>query len=140
MPSDIEYAITNVHLDPPGLTITKWHHALVNIEGDVTLTFGTQQLSLNSITFIELSENLRGWQAGGMDKPFTYDSMNDEDRGLFHIMPEDGLFQFLDREGSCLHTTGYSRTAVESFISEFQDATREAVKASLDINLTLLKP
>ncbi len=140
MPSDIEYAITNVHLDPPGLAIAKWHHALVNIEGDVTLTFGAQQLSLESITFVELSENLRRWQTGGMNDPFTYDSMNDEDRGLFCITPEDGLFQFLDREGSPLHTTGYSRSAVESFIGGFQAAAHEAVKASLHTDVALLKP
>lgn len=140
MPSDIEYAITNVHLDPPELTITKWHHALVNIEGDVTLIFGARQLSLNSITFIELSENLRHWQAGGMDEPFTYDSMNEEDRGLFSITPEGSLFHFLDRKGSLLHTAGYTRTAVESFISGFQAAAHKAVKASLHTDLAHLKP
>lgn len=84
----LELLVDRVHVDPPGLTVSEWYQALVNVEGDFAVRLPSGVLIEDSHwCVVELAHALRGWLRTA-DEDFVYTSMDDEEEGLLWFRRE----------------------------------------------------
>lgn len=84
----LELLVDRVYISPPGLAISDWLYALVNIEGDFAVRLPSGVLVEDTHwCVVELARDLRRWLRAP-DEDFVYTSMDDEEEGLLWFRRE----------------------------------------------------
>ena len=128
--------VDRVYIDPPGLTVSEWIEALINIEGDFAVRLPSGILVADTHwCVVELADQLRRWLRTA-DADFFYISMDDEEEGLLWFRREasdvwrvGSVWQRFEAEET------FSHVALAEAVRAYLERVEDLVRTDLGIDL-----